>query len=65
MAEPPAKRLDQKMEPDIAELERGEESDKNGQNAPRLDIEAVRVELVSGSLLLQSDDAAELSSRSL
>jgi hypothetical protein len=64
MAEPSAKRLDQKTEPDIADIERRGGSDDNANTSgPHLDLEAVRVELVSFTIVLGGKDAAELSSR--
>lgn len=64
MNEPPAKRLDQKMEPDIAEQQKRVMLDDDHQHAPRLDIEAVRVELVSSSPVFRHNNAAKLSSGS-
>ncbi|PWN23109.1 hypothetical protein BCV69DRAFT_108150 [Microstroma glucosiphilum] len=46
MAEPPAKRLDHKMEPDIMGSKGVEAIANHGRNPPCLDIEAVKVELV-------------------
>lgn len=64
MAEPSAKRLDQKTDPDIADLEKREVSDDSANTSgPHLDLEAVRVELVSFRIVLEGKDAAELSSR--